>query len=434
MRTSARAEWDPLTDVMIHRPGIEMFFGLLEPYSFLYERAFSMDAAVYEHTTLEHALEEAGVRVHRLKRGAVQGAQDHPELVRRVRRAAVELVQFEAPRDLLPRVRKAFRENVGRLDPETLFNIFLLRPRVRLSERPGERVILPRVELEVPLANLLYLRDQQALGPNGFILGSMSKPQRRGEPLLTGSILTWMGAEILGRVRPPGTFEGGDFLPAGDFALLGLGDRTNHEGVRQILKMDLGFREVAVVHQPSHPLIPGDERDPMVDMHVDTYFNFAGEKTAVGLVSLLDRARVDRYRPSGRGYQLVGPPTTLSKFLKEKDFTVIPLTTLEQLSYSSNFLCLKDRKILAVDAERTTGPVLEGLARAARADPHRYGALLRQAQQDLKALRKEGNFFPHKPELYAAKVETIPLDLRELTGSYGGAHCMTCALNRAPGG
>ena len=434
MRTSARAEWDPLTDVMIHRPGIEMFFGLLEPYSFLYERAFSMDAAIYEHTTLEHALTEAGVRVHRLKRGAVQGAQDHPELVRRVRRAAVDLVKFEAPPDLLPRVRRAFRENVERLDPETLFNIFLLRPRVRLSEHPGERVILPRVELEVPLANLLYLRDQQALGPNGFILGNMSKPQRRGEPLLTGSILTWMGAKILGHVKPPGTFEGGDFLPAGEFALLGLGDRTNAEGVRQILRLDLGYPEVAVVHQPSHPLIPGDERDPMVNMHLDTYFNLAGDGIAVGLVPLLERARVDVYRRSSRGYQRHGAPTTLAKFLKEKDFSVVPLTTLEQLSYDSNFLCLKDRRILAVDAERTSKPVLEGIARAARGDPHRYGALYRQARKDLKLLQSEGSFFPHKPELYAEKVETIPLDLHELTGSYGGAHCMTCALNRTPRG
>ena len=50
MDSTIRAEWHTLQNVIIHRPGIEMFFGLMEPYSFLFERAFSMDEAVYEHT------------------------------------------------------------------------------------------------------------------------------------------------------------------------------------------------------------------------------------------------------------------------------------------------------------------------------------------------------------------------------------------------
>jgi len=50
-----RAEWDALQDVVIHRPGTEMFFGLIEPFAFLYERAFNMDEAIHEHRELEHA-------------------------------------------------------------------------------------------------------------------------------------------------------------------------------------------------------------------------------------------------------------------------------------------------------------------------------------------------------------------------------------------
>src|SRR2546430_15752401 len=44
-----------------------MFFGLIEPFAFLYERAFNMDEAIDEHRELEHALDLTGVRVHRLK-------------------------------------------------------------------------------------------------------------------------------------------------------------------------------------------------------------------------------------------------------------------------------------------------------------------------------------------------------------------------------
>lgn len=41
LEAKVRAEWDPLRKVAIHRPGIEMFFGLLDPYASLYERTFS---------------------------------------------------------------------------------------------------------------------------------------------------------------------------------------------------------------------------------------------------------------------------------------------------------------------------------------------------------------------------------------------------------
>ena len=71
-----------------------------------------------------------------------------------------------------------------------------------------------------------------------------------------------------------------------DFALVGLGDRSNRNGVDQILEFGLNFDEVAVVHQPSHPLIPGDEIDPMIDMHVDTYFNVASSGVVVGSETL----------------------------------------------------------------------------------------------------------------------------------------------------
>ena len=51
-----KSEWDPLRKVVIHRPGIEMFLGLLEPYGSLYERAFSRDGAREEHEFLERVL------------------------------------------------------------------------------------------------------------------------------------------------------------------------------------------------------------------------------------------------------------------------------------------------------------------------------------------------------------------------------------------
>jgi arginine deiminase len=418
--------------VLVHRPGVEMFFGLLEPYSFLYERAFRMDEAGYEHDALEHALRSSGVRVRHLIHLALEIGADRPEVIERVRERALRIVRYSGPRSMVERARSELRRNLDRLDGETLFNILLLRPSVHLERRAGVRAILPQVRLDSPLANLYFLRDQQALTPNGYVLGRMSKPQRRPEPYLTGALLEVAGARLVGAVRAPGTFEGGDFLPMGEFALLGTGDRTNASGVRQVLSLPLGVDEVGVVHQPSHPSIPGNIPDPMIDMHLDTYLNIPGEGLAVGCAPLLDRARADVYRRSGAG-RMVRAATSLPlrEYFRSKQIEVIPISTLEQLSYASNFLCLRDRRIAAVEVEAEVDRVLGNLAVAARRNPARYNALYALARKERAALRDGPGFFPHTAAIRDHGIEVVPLHLPEITGGYGGAHCMTCVVRRA---
>jgi len=186
------------------------------------------------------------------------------------------------------------------------------------------------------------------------------------------------------------------------------------------------------VHQPAHPAIPDDAPDPMIDMHLDTYLNVAGEGVAVGSEVLLRAARVEIYRRKSRGPLVRDSKTcSLSDYLAEKKFEVIPLSSLEQMSYASNFLCLKDRKIIAVEVEQELDGVLTGLARAARRNPHRYGTLLALARRERTDLREGGGYFPHTAALRDRGVEVVPLSLREITGGYGGAHCMTCVIDRS---
>ncbi len=430
MDTTVRAEWDPLNEVVIHRPGIEMFFGLMAPSSFLYERAFSMDEAIHEHKELEHALVSSGVKVHRLKRLAVRLAGENPELLQRARAYAVDIVKFQGPSEDVRRARREFKKSVTDLDAETIFNILLLRPGVAL-EKKGAGVVLPRVTLDVPLANLYFMRDQQAVSDRGVLVGRMSKPQRQMEPLITAEILEMAGARIAYRVKPPGTFEGGDFMPAGEFAMLGLGDRTNRSGVDQILGKGLGFEEVAVVQQPSHPLIPGDQPDPMINMHLDSYLNVAGKGIAVGCVPLLKRAKVEVYKRTPRGaYRRQPGGPNIHDYLVAHGFTVVPITTLEQMCYASNFLCLRDRKIMAVEVEKVADKVLRNLEFQSRLLPHRYKRLFEEARDENARLRESGQFFPHKREFIDLGVDTTTLSLEEITGGYGGAHCMTCVLSR----
>lgn len=56
MVAKVNAEWDRLKKVAVHPPGMEMYFGLLDPYSSLYERAFSQSDALREHELLLYTL------------------------------------------------------------------------------------------------------------------------------------------------------------------------------------------------------------------------------------------------------------------------------------------------------------------------------------------------------------------------------------------
>ena len=93
MAAGVRAEWDRLRTVAVHRPGIEMLFGLLEPHAALYERACSRYEARREHDSLQRVLgEEFGVRVLRLKETVLDTADHDPAVRRRLVDRAHETV------------------------------------------------------------------------------------------------------------------------------------------------------------------------------------------------------------------------------------------------------------------------------------------------------------------------------------------------------
>lgn len=429
MKAIARAEWDRLREVVIHTPGIEMFFGILSPFSFLYEREFSITRAIKEHRTLERKLSENGVNVKRLKETVLNLIRKEKTLLERIREFAGYVVKFRGPREEVKKARKEFLHSLEGFDEETLFNILVLQPSFFLESSRKYKTVLPRVVLEVPLANLFFMRDQQAVTDKGVVVGRLAKPQRRLETVVTGTLLELMGLEIAYRVKEPGTFEGGDFMPAMDFAMIGVGERTNTSGAKQVMSYALDFGEVAIVHQPNHPLIPDKKRDPMVNMHLDTYLNLASSNVAVGCIPLLKLARVEVYKKRGREYQRA-KATNLFEYLTSKRFRIVEITTLEQMCYASNFLCLREGKILCVDTYRVAKNVLRKLRLKAREDPYRYSKLFKHVSNEYHQLSSKKNFFPMKDELlkYGVKFDTVRLE--EITGGYGGAHCMTATISR----
>ncbi|MFX1319572.1 MAG: arginine deiminase family protein [Promethearchaeota archaeon] len=432
METKIRAEWDSLKTVVIHQPGIEMFFGLLEPFASLYERAFSRYGAREEHKQLEYILRhELNVNVLKMKDIILNAADVNPTIRQQLVDLAHATIDIKGSESDIALARNELNKNEPLLDVDHFFKTLLLNPLIQLKTGKGTRAIHLNITERQPLSNLYFMRDQQAVTDKGIFLSRMSKPQRRSEPKITRFLWEIIAANVVHETQAPGTFEGGDFIPMKDFALVGLGDRSNQAGVEQMLRYGLNFDEVGVVHQPNHPLIPSKKPDPMVDMHLDTYFNVASSSVVIGLDLLLRQAIVEIYHRKGPGeYEKEKTTTNLHDYVKDKGLDLISITTLEQLAYASNFLCIRDGTILAIEVERDVKAVLENLQTKAKSEPQRYEKLLAQAEKDYKTLKNQSEFFPHKRGIYQHGIDIYPIVLPNLTGGYGGAHCMTCALRR----
>lgn len=427
MKAGARAEWHPLRDVMVHTPGIEVFFALLAPATHLYERFFDRLEAVQEHRHLTEMLhEDFGVAVHHL----YKELQHYAAADKNIRDRLVALAEARLDRRcegeicaLSPKVQAEMVNPVplSARDSNHLLDIITLNPSLVLGPR-GVNTTLGQ-----PLHNLYFMRDQQAATDRGIVSGNMATPERTFEVKVSSLGLRSLGATPIFSINH-GTFEGGDFIPLGDSALLGCGGRTNGQGIKELLENGLGFDEVAVVHEPVHPLIRG--RDPMVNMHLDTFFNIAAEGVAVGCPPLLEKAQVDLYKKTSDGYRYQGRTGNLIDFVRSIGFDLIEITTLEQLCYAANFLCIRSGECIAPDT-REIAPVV--MRRLAEKDLQRrgvYSQLLARAEEDYRKLSLTKTFFPDNPQLHAHGIEMTTLTLTNATGGYGGAHCMTCVVKR----
>jgi arginine deiminase len=431
MTAKIKAEWDHLKKVAVHTPGIEMFFGLLDPFASLYERAFNQSDAVREHELLIYTLKhDFKINVVPLKDTIVNISLKKPRYRAKLVNLAKESILFTGDDHEVKLACQGMEENSSVLGPEHYFNTILLNPSIELEPRMTTRMINLQITQREPLTNIYFMRDQQTVTDKGIVLSRMSKPQRSREPILTSLLWDMLSETPIYEIQGPGTFEGGDYMPLGEFALLGMGDRSNEDGVMQMLQCGLGFDEVGVVHQPNHPLIPKDKRDPMLNMHLDNYFNVVSKGVVVGSITLMEATRVDVYHRTSDGYQRTPESVNLREYVESKGFNIINITTLEQMAYAANLLCIKDGTILAVEVERIVKEVIEKLKSKAKTDPVCYNKFYTQIRKDYRNLRHEGQFFPHKKEIYQYEIDAYPLNLTNLTGGYGGAHCMTCPLKR----
>ena len=420
---SVRAEWNNLREVIMHRPGVEIDYAMLAPKPFLFERPYKTTMAVKEHEKLERYLKEAGVRVKLLKDVVMEMFESSGKFREIFLEKILKIVRYEGDKESVSREEKAFRDNISVLDPSTLFNLMLIEPSVLLKSEGETGPDYPSVNSNLPLANLYFMRDQQAVSNGGIFFGRMRMRQRQKENSITEFILrsVYENREQFKSISSSGYFEGGDFMPAGDYAIIGTGSRSDLDGALAFINSGISSaKEFLVVENPIYDFMEKEPRDQMINMHLDTYFNFVSKDAAVTSPVLAKKAKGTIYSHSDGAPKKVSS-TTLSAYLKSKGVEIIPLSIAEQLSYSSNFLTLKENHLLAVDSSK----VLRKLISQNVFSPSTLAAI-----EHVLNVEGGSNMFPRSKASKDYGLDFVTANLSELTGGYGGAHCMTASIIR----
>jgi len=407
---AARAEYDPLNAVRVHTPGAELLSGAVDPEASLFSSAVPPERARREHERMVAAFRSQGVEVHQIADDlAAAGALD--PLVREA--VAAERDGEAAPADVEAQL-EAF-------DPREKLQLVLCRPTLLEHDaagapatewgRPGESTVTS-LRFDRPISNMYFQRDHNLLGDRGPIVANMYESARQPEIPLVRTAWEGAGAEIAHQVTGE-PIEGGDFVPAGEFALVGTSAvvggeerilRTSYAAGEQLLDAGaVGYDEVGLVRAP---LSAGREMAEEHGtgtrvLHLDGWFNIAAEGLAVTRKRLAAAAEVDVYERRGDGYRQA-ETTTVLDYVERKGYETIHPDWLER--WPTNFVAVGDGTVVAVYR-----------------DDEGDGEYRPEQNPTVEALAEHG-------------VDVVPdgtgLCPSALTAGGGGVHCMTTPLDR----
>lgn len=367
------AEWDRLTHAVLYTPSHEVLYAQLSPVENLYDDVINLEKAREEHFLLKNVLKKEGVNVYELSDLVKENPRFKEYIVEKIKE-----LHKKSKYTLHEKWFNALSSIVEGCNPETLWLMAILKPEIlRVSNEKDVRTRSSTLEVH-PLGNLFYMRDQQFVTDKGLVMGRLRMPARAGE-----TDITKLGFESIG-IKPvysmKNTMEGGDFLPAGKTAFIGNGYRNTEESINELLSSGaMGYDTVAVINQPI------DQET----MHLDTYFNLLGHDLAAGDDKILRASDCTVFKKSASGYKK-SASYKFFDFLKAQGFKVLGVDLAKE-RFSTNFIALKDKKILMPANDYLEGPT--------------------------KRYEKAG-------------VEVIRIKANDLLAGYGGVHCMTAALRR----
>lgn len=150
---------------------------------------------------------------------------------------------------------------------------------VAALERAGARAVLLPPDPEHP--DSTFVEDCAVIVRSDAVLTRPGHPARRGEVAAIRGALQPL-TRAIDTVEEPGTVDGGDVLEAGERFLIGLSERTNEEGARQLAAhLETRGRRADIVDIRGLPGL----------LHLKTGIAYVGDGAAVAVDSLAHAAR-----------------------------------------------------------------------------------------------------------------------------------------------
>lgn len=180
----------------------------------------------------------------------------------------------------------------------------------------------------------VYVHDPVIIAQKGAILCSMGKQDRRGEPAAVAEFLVNQDIQIVGAITGAGRLEGGDVLWLGGRTLaVGLGYRTNEDGIRQLKELTEDIIDEFMVVPLPH---------------------WSGPDNVLHLMSLISPVDFDLAVVYSRLL-----PVPFRKWLIDRGMKLIEVPDTEFETMACNVLAVAPRKCIVLSGNPITKRMLE---------------------------------------------------------------------------
>ena len=181
--------------------------------------------------------------------------------------------------------------------------------------------------------NQMFVRDIALVTNKGAIIGNFKVNQRKGEEKYIIRTLNELKVPIIYKIKPPACLEFGDVLFLNERTIaIGLSNRTNYEGVKQLVNFLMKENLIDSYYVIKTRNIP---------THLDVALNVISENVIGAYTKVIDKE-------------------SLKEIKKEYNIIEIPKEDYENLAI--NWLVIKPSKILLIngrDVNRSTRRLLE---------------------------------------------------------------------------